>query len=242
MFQTKGIVLKTIKYGETSQIAHIFTADFGLQTYMVKGLRSSKKSSAHAGVLQPSFVLDLVVCQHPQKNFQRIREMSPDPVFQNAHEDVIKNCIAIFAVELLTQLITENDVLPQLFDFCYLFLKHLAETEQKDCVLLPLYFTLHAARLSGYQINGAYSKATPFLNIAEGCYTSTAPATGPVVETDVARAFSLLNYTADTGLGGISISSGIRKSLLEYFLLFLAWHSPQFRPLKSLEVLRSILH
>jgi DNA repair protein RecO (recombination protein O) len=46
--KTKGIVLRNIKYGETSLVVNIFTELFGIQTYLVNGVRSSKKSSAKA--------------------------------------------------------------------------------------------------------------------------------------------------------------------------------------------------
>ena len=49
--KTKGIVLRTVKYGETSLVAIILTELFGVQTYMVNGVRTSKKTSAKANLL-----------------------------------------------------------------------------------------------------------------------------------------------------------------------------------------------
>lgn len=40
---TKGIVLRTVKYGETSLVVSIYTEMFGLQQYMVNGVRTNKK-------------------------------------------------------------------------------------------------------------------------------------------------------------------------------------------------------
>ena len=39
--KTKGIVLRTVKYGETSVVVTIFTELFGLQSYLVNGVRAS---------------------------------------------------------------------------------------------------------------------------------------------------------------------------------------------------------
>jgi DNA repair protein RecO (recombination protein O) len=243
VFPTKGIVLKTIKYGETSLIAHLFTKDFGLQTYMVKGLRSTKKSSAHATVLQPSFVLDIVVSRQQNKNFQQIREMAPDPAFQSVQVDVVKNCIALYAMELLALLITEQDSLPDLFDFCYDFLKYLNAEQPISTALLPLYFSIQAARLSGYQIGGKYNAETPFLNLAEGCYTPVEATNGPFIEVECAQIFSVINGCGTINdLRTLSVRAATRKALLSYFLLFLEWHAPRFRPLKSLPVLSALLH
>ena len=42
-YSTNGIVLKAIKYGETSLIINIYTELCGLQTVIVKGVRTHSK-------------------------------------------------------------------------------------------------------------------------------------------------------------------------------------------------------
>ncbi|MBS1655487.1 MAG: recombination protein O N-terminal domain-containing protein, partial [Bacteroidetes bacterium] len=62
LHKTKGIVLRTVKYGETSVIVTIYTELFGIQSYLVNGVRvSSKKGSGKANLFQPSAILDMVV-------------------------------------------------------------------------------------------------------------------------------------------------------------------------------------
>ena len=43
-YKTKGIVLNFIKFKESSIICKIFTESFGLQSYIINGVRSSNKS------------------------------------------------------------------------------------------------------------------------------------------------------------------------------------------------------
>ena len=57
--KTKGIVLRSIKYGETSLVVTIFTALFGVQVYLVNGARSQKKSGNKSAMFQPGALLDL---------------------------------------------------------------------------------------------------------------------------------------------------------------------------------------
>ena len=61
--KTKGIVLRVIKYGETSIIATLFTELFGVQTYLVNGIRTSKKTGSKAAMYQPGAILDMEVYQ-----------------------------------------------------------------------------------------------------------------------------------------------------------------------------------
>ncbi|HET6995795.1 MAG TPA: recombination protein O N-terminal domain-containing protein, partial [Chitinophagaceae bacterium] len=72
--KTKGIVLRVVKYGETSVIVSIFTELFGLQSYLVNGVRtSSKKGAGKAVLFQPSAILELVVYHNELKQLQRLK-------------------------------------------------------------------------------------------------------------------------------------------------------------------------
>ena len=73
--KSKGVVLRSVKYGETSLVVTAFTELFGLQSYIVNGVRIvSKKGSSKAVFFQPSALLDLVVYHNEYKNLQRIKE------------------------------------------------------------------------------------------------------------------------------------------------------------------------
>ena len=57
--KTKGIVLRAVKYGETSLVVTIFTELFGLQSYLVNGVRTpTKKGTAKANLFQPAAMLE----------------------------------------------------------------------------------------------------------------------------------------------------------------------------------------
>src|SRR6516225_7700395 len=104
--KTKGIVLRTVKYGETSLIISIYTEIFGLQSYLVNGVRkSTSKGAGRANILQPAALLELVVYQNPLKNLQRIREFRYAEVYHHIFFDVFRNAVALFMVELLMKII-----------------------------------------------------------------------------------------------------------------------------------------
>jgi DNA repair protein RecO (recombination protein O) len=41
LHKTKGLVLRAVKYGETSLVVTMFTELFGVQSYMVNGVRTA---------------------------------------------------------------------------------------------------------------------------------------------------------------------------------------------------------
>jgi len=55
LHSTAGIVLRNIKYGETSVVVTIFTELFGVQSYLINGVRvASTKTASKAGRHAPA--------------------------------------------------------------------------------------------------------------------------------------------------------------------------------------------
>jgi len=73
LHKTKGMVFRTVKYGETSLIVTVYTELFGVQSYLVNGVRTStKKGPGRANLFQPAAILDLIVYHNELKHLQRI--------------------------------------------------------------------------------------------------------------------------------------------------------------------------
>lgn len=240
---TKGIVLRSVKYGETSLICTVFTSLHGVQSYMVQGVRSSKSKQQRAGLLQSGSLLDLVVDQKPQRNLQRIREYHAAHIYMTLHEEIIKNSIALFSIELLLRLLPEHAAMPELFEFSYEYLVLLDTTPLKDAGNFPLYFIIHCSRLLGYEIRGHYGPSTPFLDIAEGAFSAHPPAVIPYLTDEETRALNdMLNTENIQEIIKIELNAAIRSHLLDWYIEFLHRHTQHLGSIKSLSVLQAVLH
>jgi len=237
---TKGIVLKNIKYGDTSLIAYIFTESFGLQTYLVKGARNMKGGKAN--LLQPGAVLDLIVYHQPNKNFQIIKEMNPDLQVMTAHENVMVHCVSLFCMEALLLLLNHAGQQEVLFDFVYAYLNQLSSEKPGRIANYPLFFIIHTAGILGYKIAGNFSERYSYLDLKEGRFTDSPPVLPPVITGEDAQNISMLNQLNDTDLLEYTIPADKRNTYLQYFLWFLEMHAPGFKALKSLPVLSAIMH
>ena len=71
-FQTKGIVLSSVKYSESSIICKMYTAKFGLQSYLINGVRKKKGGSAYYQSLN---ILELTVYHKNNSQLQRVKEV-----------------------------------------------------------------------------------------------------------------------------------------------------------------------
>ena len=243
MHKTNGIVLRSLKYGETSLIASIFTAEFGLQAYMVKGVRSAKSRQNKGAFFQPGTLLDMVVYHQPQKNMQHISQLHPAYIYTTVQENIVKNSIILFASEVLIRLLPEHAPLPLLYDFVF---EHYVQLDKKPVAQVanfPLYFLVQCSRLLGFEIQGAYSTETPYLNMEEGAYSANPPIAQAGVTSEDGQALSLLLSAADYDqLAAVPLNAAMRMRLIDWYIAFLQLHTAHMGAIKSLSVLRMILH
>ena len=100
LHKTKGIVFRYTRYGETSIIVNIFTELFGLQSYIVNGVRSKSPKSKMA-LYQPLMLLDLVVYHKENAGIMRIKEVKSLYPYRTLFSDIYKSAVALFINEVL---------------------------------------------------------------------------------------------------------------------------------------------
>ncbi|MGN6180436.1 MAG: DNA repair protein RecO, partial [Mucilaginibacter sp.] len=100
LHKTRAIVFKTTDYGESSVIVQLFTEKFGLQSYIINGVKKPKAKISR-NMLQPLHLLEVVVYHKANTSIQRIAELKNAPMLLSIPYDVVKSCIAIFLNEVL---------------------------------------------------------------------------------------------------------------------------------------------
>ncbi len=243
LHKTKGIVLRTVKYGETSIIVTIFTELFGVQTYLVNGVRTStKKGTGKASLFQPSAILDLVVYHNELKHLNRIKEFRWSYLYQYILSDVPKNAVALFMVELLTKCLKQPECNPDLFHFTEDIFMKLDESSGGEMANLPLFFALHLPFHFGFRITDNYSEENPYLDLQEGSFVAVQPRHPHFLEDKQAAVTAqLLKVMQLEELEDIKLNHDFRRNLLYVYETYYALHIPDFGMMKSLPVLREIL-
>jgi DNA repair protein RecO (recombination protein O) len=241
--KTKGIVLRTVRYGETSIIAGIFTELFGLQSYLVNGVRvTSKKGSGKGNMLQPGAILDMVVYHNDLKNLQRVKDFKWAYVYENIFFNVFRNSIALFMVELLQRSIKQPEANPPLFNFVEDAFIHLDKASDSVAANFALYFAINLSRFYGLMIADRYSEKSTILDLMEGRYVSDKPDHLHFLEHDYSCVVSdLLKVMQPDELTHIKLNQETRRVLLHAFETFYALHIQDFGKMKTLPVLEAVL-
>ena len=243
LVKTKAIVLRSIKYGDTSLIVNLFTEQAGLQSYMLKGVRSDKLKHKRTGLLQIASLLEIVAEHKPNRQLQHIKEFQPAYIYQTVQEEIVKNTIATFSVELLQKLLPKEEAVEDFFQFVYHYFTLLDNAKNIAIGNFPLFFSIQCGKHLGYHVLGNYSEQTPYLNAMEGVFSSQPSSFSSGLSDDDVRVLGQLFQESDIEkVQGMLLNAPIRNRLLDWYIQFLQHHTQHLGTLRSLDILRTILH
>ena len=114
--KTRGIVLKYIKFRETSIIATVFTEIDGMRTYLVPGVRS-KKPRVSIALFEPLTLLEIVGYHKDDDGLSKISEVKCEHPYDSIPLDLKKSGIALFLSEMLTKVLRHESHPEDAFPF-----------------------------------------------------------------------------------------------------------------------------
>jgi len=164
-YKSRAITLTYIKQGESSIISKIFTEKHGLQSFIVKGVRS-KKSKKKLGLFQPLQLVDINATLIPKKGLQYLAEITIIETISTDKINMNKNFLAIFIAEISSKVLQENEQNSGLFKFVWEIKQKLynANTIDENFALL---FMLNLSKYLGFFPSTENINA-PFFNLETG--------------------------------------------------------------------------
>ena len=242
MFKTSAIILRTVKYGETSLVVTAFTELFGLQTYMVNGVRTAKKTGLKASLYQPASVVEMEIYHNERNSMHRIREINRVHVFKNILTDVVKNSVALFLMELLYKLLKQPEQNSDLFYFCEDSLLQLDEAPPHVTANMPLFLALHISHFFGFKIDDNYTAEDSILDLQEGNFVDIRPHHTNFMEGEnAALTAELLKIMLPSELNDIKMNHFKRRELLAKYMEYYSLHMNDFGTMKTLQVMQEVL-
>lgn len=220
LHKTRGVVFRFTKYGDTSVIVTIFTSGFGLQTYIVNGVRS-KSTKSKIALYQPLTLLDLVVYYKENAPIKRIKETRCFHPYQTLHSDIRKSTLAMFINEVLNKIVKEESHAEELCEFIIASLITL-DTLQENVENFHLIFLLKLSRFLGF-----------------GAGNTNEVLGWRITDTTIEDALAKL-ITADYG-DNVPLTTEHRRELLSLLIAFYNDHTQMLGEMKSIQVLREIL-
>ncbi|HEY9559478.1 MAG TPA: DNA repair protein RecO [Anseongella sp.] len=240
LHKTRGIVLKTTRFRNSSVIAQVFTERFGLQPYLINGVRKPR-SSISLNILQPLHLLEMVVYHKPTVSIQRIKEIRNHPVYFSVPLDVIKSTITLFLCEVLYKLIRKQsgEDLP-LFQYIFSSMEWL-DHHRGNVADFHLVFLTGLTRYLGFfpDIRAGGGK-NDYFDLLDGKFTTQAPTHSWYLSPPTGAGWRKLIETDYQQLPDLKFSVDERKQLLDALLEFYSLHLEDFGNIRSREVLQEL--
>ncbi len=205
----KGIYLNHFPYSETSAILKVFTQEYGLQSFIAKGI---KKKKGAAAVLQPFHLLEIESSYNPNKslNYAGLIKLQKPPV--SITRDVRKSMIAIFLTEILYKCIKEEETNSELYDYISTAISIFDESEFN--ANFHLVFLMGLSRYFGFQPSPPEKPSQKFFSLKEGVFEFPKDIFDYHLSVELSESFILLIGTKFDTISELNYSNPERKELL----------------------------
>ncbi|HRG52178.1 MAG TPA: DNA repair protein RecO [Bacteroidia bacterium] len=238
LHKTEGIILHSVKYAESSLIVKVYTSEFGLQSYMLSGVKG-KKSKHKSALLQPLSLVDLIVSNSNKGALQRISEINLLKPYTDVPYHFVKRSIAIFLNEILYKVLKEEHADISMFEFIKNALLVL-DLKQDSCTNFHIYFMIQLSPYLGFSPHGSIDEKNIYFDLKEGCFIASPPVHRYYLNAESTSVFQqFLNATFEN-FQSVPMNRLQRKELLQALIIYYQLHVGSFGEVKSLSILEEI--
>lgn len=226
-----------IKYSESSVIAKTYTELFGMQSYIINGVRAVK-SKKKPGLLQPLTMLNMTVYHKKAGGIQRIKSVSSIPQKALVSSNISNSTISLFIAEVLYKSIKEEEPNKDLFEFLINSLGHLRSDHVPSN--FHIFFTLQLSKYLGFYPSLGEKNAIKFFDKREGTFSNSMPEHPDYIASPESEYLSSLLQSDYNELARIQLSAQSRVDLLDHIVNYYEHHIPGMSKIKSHHVLATV--
>jgi DNA repair protein RecO (recombination protein O) len=239
ILKTKGIVLRNVKYSETSIIMDVYTEAKGLRGYIVSGVRVPK-SKISAGLLQVMSLIDLVCYDSGDSNkLNRIKEMKAAHIYTSLPFDVKKSSIGLFMAEVTRRSIRETEENPALFNFLYTVFQYLDETVD-NYVNIHLTFLVQLSAHLGFQPHEETYTDGSIFDLKEGVFTRETVGHVHFLDAHLSKILRGVIIADWQNTTAVKMTRTERQQLLNALIDYYRLHIDNFPDINSLKILQEL--
>lgn len=235
----QGIVIQSLRYGDTSLIVKVLTRNYGLQSYMVKGA-FNRISKNKAGFFQDLNLIQYVETGHSDRQaLGYLKDVQLSFIYQSIPFVMNKSAILLFISELLSKTITEQERNEALFDFITHSMQWLDLVEH-DYANFPLFFSLELTRHLGFYPKANYTNGACF-DMMQGMFVHDYPLHPYFFDAVASSLFSFLINVPIEEACHVPIKVNQRRELLNGLIDYIRLHASTMKDFHSHEVLKTVL-
>tara|TARA_Y100000746_G_scaffold123910_1_gene106041 strand:+ start:1047 stop:1766 length:720 start_codon:yes stop_codon:yes gene_type:complete len=237
MSNSRALVIKSIKQGETSSIVSCYLEEIGFKSFLVKGLYGQKKSRFSKAHFFPLNIININYSFNENRNLGFIKEVKSEFLFNTIHADIQKSSVVVFLSEILNSVFREElEVNQDLFNF--LLSSLLWYDNSKECNNYHIKFLLELTKYIGFYPN-IRNIDDMYFCLESGSTSSTKPLAGNIEGEDLNLFKKLLGMKFED-LNTMSINRESRTRILNKIIDYYSLHLQMFKTPKSIHVFAEV--
>ena len=236
--KTRGIVLRSVRFGESSLIVDVLTKSSGRVSFMVH-IPKTSKGKIKKQYFQPMTLLDFEYDFRQRTNLQRIKDVRVSLPYSSIPIDPAKSCISLFLSEFIYYATRNEQENPTLFTYISTSLEWL-DNAYEDFANFHLVFMMRLGKFLGF--HPFLEDFTPgcFFDLRNGCFTLSMPLhTDFLNAADAGHLYNLMRMNFET-MKLFKLSHDDRNRITEIVLRYYKLHLPNMPELQSFDILREV--
>jgi DNA repair protein RecO (recombination protein O) len=237
LFKTRGIVLHSLKMGDSSLIVTVYTEKFGRISCIVhatKGIKAKNKSV----LMQPLFLLEMEIYYKKSREVQRIKEVVLTNPYLTVPFDIKKSSQVLFLAEVLCKILREEESNISLFDFIESSLLFF-DAMNEGFVNFHIWFLSYLTEFIGIFPHLGDGK-TGWFDMKQGVISENLPTHPFYMNTEITECFKKIITLNISDLCKFHLQQKHRNLLLYSLLDYYRIHFETVGNIKSLAVLKEI--
>ena len=225
--KAQALVLHSLKFKETDLIVKLYVKDYGVCSYLVKGVLKTKRGKFRASMFMLGSFLEIDATHKKKSELHYLKEVRIASFYNSLHTNVIKSMVLTFTSELTGHLLPSQQPDASYFSFLIESYKWL-DTHDKISAFL-LFFLIQQTRFLGCYPSTLELENMPFLEaIQDLCVPDHLEYWQQLLKAD---------YTT---LECIYIPKAHRSAMIEQVLKYYQKQIPDFKIPKSLKVMQGV--
>jgi DNA repair protein RecO (recombination protein O) len=238
--KTRGIVLQSTDYSESSLVVKVYTEESGMASFIVSGVRA-RQPRFPVSLFQPFSLVEMVASGKPGTSMLRITDIRLSPPLTGIAGNMLKSSVALFLAEVVYRSVKEETPNQTLFGFLHNSIQVL-DIGETDCSKFHLYFLARLTRLLGFSPNGEFTEGVSIFDLREGLFRNEPPAYREYLSHGATRKLNLLMRASFENYSDIDVNYGEMKELLKGLVFYYELHQTHGHAIRSHQVLVAILN
>lgn len=233
---TSAIVLSKIRYKDNDIIVKLFTKEYGAISFIVKGGKNSKKNKIKYVYFQELTILEIQFNYNSKRDLQYIKDIEIKHNYTSSHTDLVKVSVIMFLSEVLSNVITHQKRDIQLYN--YIEESLIWYDINKSNTYFHMIFLIELTRYLGFYPD-MLSNNFKYFNLEGGSYEKLKTSEYSITGDSLNLFNQILGIKFDSNPLP-ALNSKDKMEIINIILTYYKLHINNFKPIKSLEIVKNI--